>query len=129
MTENYRRKFQTISPKPRASPKPKVVVNLSSRPLSDNEELVLAKGLNYAISPKGIPKEGIIAEVESSIRSLLSVIANQIRFETTKCLVSAKPPRSNLTREETKTLKNLQSDPYSIILPADKGNATVQFRK
>ncbi|GJQ88572.1 hypothetical protein Trydic_g2941, partial [Trypoxylus dichotomus] len=34
-------------PKPRPRPKPKVVVNPSSRPLSDSEELVLAKGLNY----------------------------------------------------------------------------------
>ncbi|GJQ71066.1 hypothetical protein Trydic_g975 [Trypoxylus dichotomus] len=75
MTENHRRKFQTISLKPRLCPKPKVAVNLSSRPLSDNEELVLANGLNYAISPNSIPKEGIIAEVESSIRSLPSVIA------------------------------------------------------
>ncbi|GJQ73162.1 hypothetical protein Trydic_g1788 [Trypoxylus dichotomus] len=61
MTENHRRKFQTISPKPRPGPKPKVVVNLSSRLLYDNEELVLAKDLNYAISPKSIPKEGVIA--------------------------------------------------------------------
>ncbi|GJQ73953.1 hypothetical protein Trydic_g18887 [Trypoxylus dichotomus] len=97
--------------------------------LSDNEELALAKGLNYSISHKSIPKEGIIAEVESSIRSLPSVIADQIRFKTAKRLISAKPPRSTLTHEETKALKNLRSDPDSIILPADKGNATVILGK
>ncbi|GJQ74370.1 hypothetical protein Trydic_g21245 [Trypoxylus dichotomus] len=107
MTENHRRKFQTISPKPRPCPKPNIVVNMSSRLLSDNKELVLAKGLNYAISYNSITKGGIIAEVESSICVLLSVIADQIRFETAKCLISVKPPRSNLTHEETKALKNL----------------------
>ncbi|GJQ70759.1 hypothetical protein Trydic_g691 [Trypoxylus dichotomus] len=110
MTENHRRKFQTIYSKPRLRPKPKIVVNLSSRPLSDNEELVLAKGVNYAISSKSIPKEGIIAKVEFSIRSLPSVNADQIRFETAKCLIWAKPPRSNLKHEETKALKNLRSE-------------------
>ncbi|GJQ70996.1 hypothetical protein Trydic_g909 [Trypoxylus dichotomus] len=127
MTENYSPKFQTISPKPRPCPKPKIVVNLFSRPLSANEELVLAKGLNYVISSKSIPKEGIIAEEESSIRTLPSVIADQIRYETAKCLISAKPPRSNLLREETKALKNLQSDPDCIILQADKGSAKVSL--
>ncbi|GJQ84196.1 hypothetical protein Trydic_g2868 [Trypoxylus dichotomus] len=101
MTEDHRRKFQTISPKPRPGPKPKVVVNLSSRPLSDNEELVLAKGLNYAIK--------------------------KIRFETAKYLISAKP--SNLAHEETKALKNLQSDPDSIILPVDKGKCHGRTRQ
>ncbi|GJQ65770.1 hypothetical protein Trydic_g3904 [Trypoxylus dichotomus] len=85
-----------ISPKFRLCPKPKIVVNLSFRSISDIEQLVLAKGLNYALSPESIPKEGIIAEVESSIGALPSVIADQIRFETAKCLISAKPAHSNL---------------------------------
>ncbi|GJQ83014.1 hypothetical protein Trydic_g15829 [Trypoxylus dichotomus] len=78
----------------------------------DSEGLVLA-----TICPKNIPKESIVAEVESSIRALPSVIADQVRFEAVKCLISAKPPRWNP--------RNLRSDPESIILPADKGNATV----
>ncbi|GJQ83236.1 hypothetical protein Trydic_g8834 [Trypoxylus dichotomus] len=68
------------SPKPR----PNVVVKLSSRPLSDNEGLVLAKGLNFAVSPKNIPTEGIIDEVESSIGALPSVVDDQVRFESAK---------------------------------------------
>ncbi|GJQ81306.1 hypothetical protein Trydic_g20520 [Trypoxylus dichotomus] len=90
--------------------RPQRNVKEPARPLSDNEELVLAKGLNYAISPKSIPKEGTIAEVESSKRPLPSVIPDQIRFETAKCLISAKPPRLNLTHEESKALNNLRSD-------------------
>ncbi|GJQ74186.1 hypothetical protein Trydic_g19099 [Trypoxylus dichotomus] len=100
---NLKRDIRPVNSKPSPPnllpyPKPKIVVNLSSRPLSDNEELVLAKGLNYAVSPK----EGIITELKLSIGTLPSVTADQIRFETAKCLISANPPRSNLTHEEIK---------------------------
>ncbi|GJQ75348.1 hypothetical protein Trydic_g23527 [Trypoxylus dichotomus] len=102
---------------------------LSSRPLSNSEELILTKGLNYTISPKSNPNEVIIAEVKSSIRPLLSAIVYQILFQTAKCLISAKPPRSNLTHEETTALGNLPSNPDCITLPANKANITVILDK
>ncbi|GJQ75043.1 hypothetical protein Trydic_g15864 [Trypoxylus dichotomus] len=52
----------------------------------------------------------------------MSLVADQIHFETPKCLISVKPPHSNLTQEETKALRNLRSDPDFILLPADKRN-------
>ncbi|GJQ74312.1 hypothetical protein Trydic_g21197 [Trypoxylus dichotomus] len=61
-----------------------------SKTFSYSEELVLAKGLNYAIFPKSNPKEGTIAEVESFMCGLPSVIADQIRFEITKYLILEK---------------------------------------
>ncbi|GJQ72372.1 hypothetical protein Trydic_g3455 [Trypoxylus dichotomus] len=45
MTEKHLRTFPMISPKSRPCPKPKVVVNLCLRPLSDSEELVLDKSV------------------------------------------------------------------------------------
>ncbi len=38
------------------------VVNLSNRELSNEEEKVLSLGLNFAITPRSLPKEKIIQE-------------------------------------------------------------------
>ncbi|XP_077778802.1 uncharacterized protein LOC144326219 [Podarcis muralis] len=46
-------------------------------------------------------------------------------LDVTNILCSSKPPRSNLHKEEQKALTNLRKDNNIIILPADKGNATV----
>ncbi|GJQ70973.1 hypothetical protein Trydic_g888 [Trypoxylus dichotomus] len=80
---------------------------MSSGPLSDSRELSACQRTKLRYIPKSIPKKGIIAEVESTIRALPSVIADQIRFEAVKCIISAKPPSSNLTHEDTKALRNL----------------------
>ena len=40
-------------------------------------------------------------------------------------LSTAKPPKSNLSRQLQKAVKNLREDRDIVILPADKGNATV----
>ena len=41
----------------------------------------------------------------------------------------AKPPKDNLTKVQRKTLKELGSLEDEVILPADKGNATVMMRR
>ncbi|GJQ73383.1 hypothetical protein Trydic_g13749 [Trypoxylus dichotomus] len=96
-----------ISPKPCPCPKPEVVGNLSSRPLSDREELVLAKRSKLRYIPQ--KKEEYYCECHCR--------PNPFRN-------SQIPPRSNLTHEETRALRNLRSDHDSIILSVDKGNAT-----
>ncbi len=45
------------------------VVNLSNRELS-NEEKVLSLGLNFAITPRSLPKEKIIQEIEPALAKL-----------------------------------------------------------
>ena len=40
------------------------VANLSSKELSPNEEAVLKKGMNFVVTPKGIPVDDIIVGVE-----------------------------------------------------------------
>ena len=40
-----------------------------------------------------------------------------------------KPPRSNISRSQREALRNLKKDETIMILPADKGNATVVMKK
>ena len=46
-----------------------------------------------------------------------------------KCLEDAKPTKSTLNREEREAIKELKKDEDIVILPADKGNATVVMDK
>ena len=41
----------------------------------------------------------------------------------------AKPPKDNLNKEQRKALKELGSLEDEVILPTDKGNATVMMRR
>ena len=46
-----------------------------------------------------------------------------------KCLQNARKPRPNLGKEQREALKKLREDDSIVILPADKGNATVVLNK
>jgi len=80
---------------------------------------------NFAIVPAKLPVEEIIANVESGIRSLLMHTAEHLRAETSRVLQRSKPPKNNLTFGETAAPKTLNQDKNILVLPADKGNATV----
>ncbi|GJQ76946.1 hypothetical protein Trydic_g15143 [Trypoxylus dichotomus] len=103
--------------------KTKVVVYLLDLYPNLNEELTLAKELNFTASLKVFLRRVL------SLKWSLLYALYRVRFETGKCLISAKPPYSNLTYEETKALRNSGCDPDSRILPTDKGNATVILNK
>ena len=51
--------------------------------------------------------------------------AQELRAETNYLLRRAKPPRSNITKEEKKALKELREDKDRMVLTADKGVAMV----
>lgn len=99
-------------------------MNLSDHQLSEEERSVLSKGENFAITPKSVPVEDIIANVEASLRKVPQEIAEKIRQESSRVLQKAKPPKSNITGKEQKALKNLRANKDIVILKADKGNAT-----
>ena len=103
----------------------RTVVNLTDRVLTEEETSVLAKGGNFAVTPSFVPVEDIIANVESGIRGLPEHESEEIRGEVARILRKAKKPVSNLPAKERNALKSLNSDKDIIILPADKGNATV----
>ena len=108
-------------------------VNLSSPSLSSPETSVLERGLNFAPIPKEIPVVDIITETEYAIKRLQYDKNNcidensvaELRARVTWVLKLAKPPKSNITKEERDALSELRKDNKITILPADKGRATV----
>ncbi|XP_015124857.1 uncharacterized protein LOC107046694 [Diachasma alloeum] len=113
--------------------KPKVlthtVKNLSSFPLTEAQVSILAKGHNFAVAPTKIPTQEIISQTETAIFHLPSEIGNEIRRKLSNILHKAKPPKQNITREERSALLSLKKNDNIVILPADKGNATVVMDK
>ena len=47
------------------------------------------------------------------------------RFLISLTLQNSKPAKDNLSKDERKALKELQSDTSIVILPADKGKSTI----
>ncbi|XP_018367903.1 PREDICTED: uncharacterized protein LOC108764261 [Trachymyrmex cornetzi] len=85
----------------------------------------LAKGPNFAVAPRKVPKEKIISQIEPTIYRLPSEQTDNIRRQVTNILSKAKPPPPNITRQERLALQDLNRDTDIIVLPADKGNTTV----
>ena len=105
--------------------KNKWFINLSSRPLSDAEVSLLEKGLNFAVTPTNIPATEIVAKVESATRTLDSEQADTVRRSVNNILQQAELPKPNITKDMQEALKNLKQDDSIMILPADKGRASV----
>ena len=102
----------------------KWVINLSSKQLSDQQEKVLAKGLKFAPALKSIPiKE--IATVEPALRTAPHQATANARVRIVSLLSKAKPPQSNISKEESHAIRSLKTDPDLVILQADKGCSTV----
>ena len=100
------------------------VVNLSSRSLSDAEKALLKKGLNFAVTPGNIPATEIIAKVEAAIRQLDAEQADTVRRAVNSILQQADPREPNITKMRD-ALKNLKEDESIVVLPMDKGRASV----
>ena len=105
----------------------KWVINKSDKVLSPDHKQVLAKGLNFAVSPSHVPVEDIVVSTESLIRNtnLSPEVVDNIRAGVAGVLKSSNPPPSNLSKDERSALKELQKDKSITILPADKGNCVV----
>ena len=121
------KKFEKLSPKTCTEyfSNDRLVVNLSSRSLDDASISVLKKGLNYAPAPRTIPFKDIISGVEGAIKSLQVEDADEIRGEVSHALKRSRQPKTNLSAAESRALYNLRKDNDIVILPADKGNASV----
>ncbi|KAI8495111.1 hypothetical protein Bbelb_270970 [Branchiostoma belcheri] len=103
------------------------VKNLSSHTITEAEESLLSKGLNFAVAPNKIPSIDFVTETESAIRRarLPQRQAEALRTKVATTLKVSKPPASNITREERTALKDLATNQDILILPADKGRCTV----
>jgi hypothetical protein len=107
----------------------KWVINLSKYKLNSIQTSVLAKGLNFAISPPKIPAEEFVLATEIACKHLPQSDGIQLRARIASTLKSAKPPEQNVTKEERKAIKDLKKVEDIIILPADKGKSTVVLDK
>ena len=83
------------------------------------------KGLNFSITSKTLPNKDIIATIEDAVKDLEKEEADTIRTKVSLTLQNSKPPKDNLSEDERKALKELQSDTSHVILPTDKGRSTV----
>ena len=105
------------------------VVNLTDRALTPAQEEVLKLRLNFAPAPSKLPLTDTMAAVESGARRLSPEDADDLRRRVCGILRQVKVPRSNLTREHRTALKEFKGLKDEVILPADKGNATVIMRR
>lgn len=107
----------------------KWVINKSNKELTNEQVSVLAKWLNYAVSPNTLPVEEIIVKTELVCSKMDPSEAAELRTEIAGAVKSSSPPKSNLSKCERKAQQELRKDDSIIILPADKGRATVVLDK
>ena len=103
----------------------KWVVNLSKVPLTPTQESLSVQGTQFCPCPNYSSQCGVISAIELACQRLLNQDAQELWAETNYLLRRAKPPRSNITKEEKKALKELWEDQDRMVLTADKVVAMV----
>ena len=101
------------------------VINLSKYQLSINQTQVLAKGLNFAVTPDKVPIDDYVVATEQASWSLPDSAKDQLRAEVIGTIKNTKLPKSNLTEDQQCALRCLSKEKNIKILAADKGRATV----
>ena len=88
---------------------------------------MLRKGLGFALAPVKIPVKELIIAVETACKLIGSSSdeAAALRADSVKVIKNARPPTSNVSREERQALKDLKQDDSIIAISADKGRAVV----
>ena len=112
----------------------KWVINLSKYKLNSAKTSVLAKGLNYAVSPQDVCAEEFVLATELVCKNLPQADGVQLRSKIANVLKTSKLPQQNVTKEEKQAIKELKKKKKKkkesiIILPADKGKSTVVLDK
>ena len=99
------------------------------KPLTEAQTRLLAHGPNCAIIPRNPPKEEYIAAIEQAGHKLKEGEADELRVEIKNILKKTQTPRSNISKEEFKAIRELKEDDSRIILTADKGVVMVVLNK
>ena len=73
-------------------PYPKWVTKLSSKPLTQAQRSVLAKGSNFAVSLKHPPNLEYITAIETACTKLSQQDAEELRADINRVLRSSHPP-------------------------------------
>ena len=103
------------------------MINLSKPPLNGSELEVLKKGLNFAPFKK--PLNLCMFLSHSAFISSTEEDASTARKHISQILMRAKPPPSNFPPPLRLALKSLSKKEDILILPSDKGRATVTLDK
>ena len=106
-------------------PNPRWVINISSKPLTPAQRSVLAKGPNFAVSPKQPPNLEYITAIEAACTKLSQQDAQELRANVNRVLRSSHPPKPDLTKAQNLALMELKKDRDHIVLTTDKGVAMV----
>ena len=78
----------------------KWVINLSKTALTKGQELLLAKGPNYALAPNNIPNVDYITADESICPKLRDQDAQELRADINSLPGRSQAPKRNLTKQE-----------------------------
>ena len=73
-------------------PNPKWVINLSNKPLTPAQRSVLAKGPNFAVTPRQPPNLEYITAIEAACTKLSQQDAEKPRADINRVLRSSHPP-------------------------------------
>ena len=106
-------------------PNPKWVINLSNKPLTPAQRSVLAKGPNFAVTPRQPPNLEYITAIEAACTKLSQQDAEELRADINRLLRSSHTPKPNLTKAQISAIRELKRDRDRIVLTADKGVAMV----
>ena len=106
----------------------KWVYNLSKTPLTEDQEKVLARGPNFAVTTKP-PVSEYISQIEKACQQLDQGKAEELRGETKAILKNIRPPRPNISKKEEKAIQELRKDQSKIVLTTDKGVVMVVLEK
>ena len=106
-------------------PNPKWVINLSSKSLTKAQRSVLAKGPNFAVSPKHPPNLEYITAIEAACTKLSQQDTEELGANINWVLRASHPPKPNLTEAQNLVIRELKKDRDHIVLTADKGVAMV----
>nr|VZI47262.1 unnamed protein product [Spirometra erinaceieuropaei] len=104
------------------------VVNLSKRSLTSAEISLMSKGLRFNHNDAALTN--FLASLESVL--LASAIPEDVRAGIRSCasvLHRQRKRRRNLTVHEEKGLRSLKTDDSIVVVPADRGGATVIMDK
>ncbi|XP_070395454.1 uncharacterized protein [Dermacentor albipictus] len=131
--ETHERKLARLSPPADALHRnvaPSAVHNLWSHKPNSAELAVLSLGLNFNLGPQKDAKR-LVCAVENAISQIEPSKREEARTRTIGILsrLRAHPSASPLSAEENKAIKDLRSNQNLVILPADKGNATVLLNR
>ena len=99
------------------------VINLSSIPLTQEQDSLLAHGPNFVVTPQKPPYGEYITSIEKACQSLDSNTAEELRSDIYRVLRQPHQLKPNLRKEEIKAIKQFKADKDHMVLTAGKGVA------